>query len=47
VMAGGSRDLRPDIFRLAQDRGWTLYELHQRARSLESVFQELTTSEPS
>ena len=38
----GSRDLRPEIFALAASRGWTLYELHQQAGSLEHLFQQLT-----
>src|SRR5213594_4421625 len=38
----GSRDLRPEIFALAASRGWTLYELHRQAGSLEDLFQQLT-----
>src|SRR5438046_2664066 len=38
----GSRDLRPEIFALAQSRGWTLYELHRQAGTLEELFQQLT-----
>lgn len=37
-------DVRPAIFRLAVDRGWTLYELHQEAGSLEDLFRDLTTT---
>ena len=40
-----STDLRPEIFGLAKARGWTLYELHQAAGSLEELFHQLT-SEP-
>jgi ABC-2 type transport system ATP-binding protein len=36
-------DLRPEIFRLAKARDWTLYELHQEAGSLEGLFRQLTT----
>ena len=36
-------DLRPAVFRLAAERGWTLYELHQEAGSLEELFRQLTT----
>ena len=40
-------DLRPEIFGLAKARGWTLYELHQEAGSLEDLFHQLTsTPEP-
>jgi gliding motility-associated transport system ATP-binding protein len=38
----GSRDLRPEIFGLATARGWTLYELHQQAGTLEDLFHQLT-----
>src|SRR5467141_1153708 len=35
LTADGSRDLRPEIFALAQSRGWTLYELHRQTGTLE------------
>jgi ABC-2 type transport system ATP-binding protein len=38
----GGRDVRPELFRLAVDRGWTLYELHQESASLEDLFRDLT-----
>ena len=41
VIATG-RDLRPEIFRLAAERGWTLYELHEETRDLEDVFRQFT-----
>lgn len=47
LMTDGSRDLRPEIFALAKDRGWTLYELHQEAGSLEDLFRQLTADEPA
>jgi ABC-2 type transport system ATP-binding protein len=40
----GTTDVRPTVFKLAVDRGWTLYELHQEAGSLEDLFRELTTT---
>lgn len=43
LTAEGAQDLRPQIFELAKARGWTLYELHQEAGSLESLFRQLTT----
>ncbi len=43
VSTGGTEDLRPRIFELAKIAGWTLYELHQEAGSLEDLFRELTT----
>lgn len=41
--AAGDTDPRPEIFKLAVSKGWTLYELKQEQRSLENVFRELTT----
>jgi ABC-2 type transport system ATP-binding protein len=40
-VADGS-ELRPDIFALARDRGWTLWELHREKASLEQLFRTLT-----
>ena len=45
LTADRSTDLRPEIFGLAKAQGWTLYELHQAAGSLEDLFHQLT-SEP-
>ena len=42
LSAAAAQDLRPEIFRLAAASGWTLYELHQEAGSLEDLFRELT-----
>ncbi|MFW6201544.1 MAG: ATP-binding cassette domain-containing protein, partial [Gemmatimonadota bacterium] len=38
----GGEDLRPRIFRLAADSGWTLWELYRERASLEHLFRELT-----
>ena len=48
VTVGGTADLRPEIFTMAKDRGWVLYELHEEAGSLEDLFLQLTAdpSEP-
>ena len=35
-------DLRPEIFKLAVDKGWMLLELRRDAQSLDSVFRDLT-----
>src|SRR5216110_3726729 len=43
LTADRSTDLRPEIFGLAKARGWTLYELHQAAGSLEDLFHQLTS----
>lgn len=37
-----TEDIRPQIFNLAKQHNWTLYELHQEETSLEDVFRELT-----
>jgi ABC-2 type transport system ATP-binding protein len=41
----GDDELRPRIFRLATDRGWTLWELHRERTSLEQVFRHLTADQ--
>lgn len=45
LTADAQPDIRPEIFRLARARDWTLYELHQEAGSLEDLFRQLTTGE--
>ena len=42
VTASGAADVRPLIFQAAQQRGWTLYELHKETQSLEDLFLQLT-----
>ena len=42
----GYPEASAEVFRLAVDRGWTLYELHQQAGSLEALFRQLTTAAP-
>ncbi len=42
LTAEAATDIRPAAFRLAAERGWTLYELHQETASLEDLFRELT-----
>jgi ABC-2 type transport system ATP-binding protein len=44
--AGGEGELRPEIFRMARDRGWTLWELHRERASLEQLFRRLTVEAP-
>ncbi len=46
ITTGGSADLRPEIFTMAKDRNWVLYELHQEAGNLEDLFLELTAAGP-
>lgn len=43
VACEGDADVRPAVFNLVKDRGWTLYEMGVRANSLEDVFRSLTT----
>lgn len=39
----GEQELRPEIFKLATEQGWVLWELHRERATLEQVFRELTT----
>lgn len=39
----GEQELRPEIFALARERGWVLWELHRERASLEDVFRQLTS----
>ncbi len=45
VTARTEEDLRPKIFELAKERGWTLYELHQERGNLEALFRQLTAEQ--
>lgn len=40
-----SADLRPALFNLAVEKGWTLTELHREQVNLEDVFRQLTSRE--
>jgi ABC-2 type transport system ATP-binding protein len=42
ISADAGRDIRPEIFQLAKQQGWVLYELHQAAGSVEDLFRNLT-----
>ncbi len=44
--AGDEAELRPEIFAMARDRGWTLWELHRERASLEQIFRSLTVEGP-
>jgi ABC-2 type transport system ATP-binding protein len=41
--AAGEGELRPEIFSVAQQKGWTLWELYRERASLEDVFRQLTS----
>ena len=43
ITVSGDGDPRPEIFQLAKDRGWALWELHAERARLEDVFQALTS----
>jgi hypothetical protein len=45
MVVAGAEDLRPRVFELAKTSGWTLFELHQEAGSLEDLFRQLTTDQ--
>ena len=42
---GGNDDVRPRVFDLARNSGWTLIELHQETGTLEDLFRDLTAAE--
>ena len=42
LAVAGSEELRPEIFRMANERQWVLWELHKGQASLEQLFRELT-----
>jgi ABC-2 type transport system ATP-binding protein len=42
IVGAGSFDPRPDVFRLAGERGWVLWELRREHESLEDFFRDLT-----
>ncbi len=42
VSIDGDQDIRPEIFRLAKQRDWILWELHEEVAHLEDVFHHLT-----
>src|ERR1051326_5987615 len=46
LSAASATDLRPEIFRMAKENGWVLYELHQAAGSVEDLFRQLTAAAP-
>jgi ABC-2 type transport system ATP-binding protein len=41
--ASGGQELRPEIFSLAREMDWTLWELHRERVSLEDIFRQLTS----
>lgn len=42
VLAGAQADVRPSLFRLIAEKGWTLYEMKQEQQTLENIFRKLT-----
>lgn len=43
ISVEGSTEIRPALFALAKESGWTLYEMVLRQNSLEDVFRNLTS----
>lgn len=44
VSSDRTDDIRPDLFNLAVEQGWTLTELHRDQANLEDVFRQLTAA---
>ena len=44
LTAAGDGDLEPEIFALARERDWPIWELHREEENLEDVFRQLTGS---
>jgi hypothetical protein len=44
VRGADGEDPRPDIFALARDRDWTLWEMRRQEEDLEQFFHDLTES---
>jgi ABC-2 type transport system ATP-binding protein len=42
LAVGSGPDPRPEIFRLARDKNWVLWELHEEMGSLQDLFGQLT-----
>jgi len=42
LSVSGEAELRPEIFRMATDRDWVLWELHRERATLEQLFKEFT-----
>lgn len=47
LQARGEDELRPSIFQMAADKGWTLWELHRERATLEQIFRDLTSEQPT
>ena len=45
IVTDAKMDIRPDLFRLAVDKGWILLELRRDAKTLGDVFRDLTRGE--
>jgi len=42
LSVAGEGELRPEIFRMATEKRWVLWELHREKATLEQIFRELT-----
>ena len=45
LSVSGDEDVRPEIFKLAKERDWVIWELHQATVGLEALFHSLTAEE--
>lgn len=44
LLSTAEADIRPQLFALAKEKNWTLYELHEVATNFEDIFRTLTQS---
>ncbi len=44
LLSTAEADIRPQVFALAKEKNWTLYELHEVATNFEDIFRTLTQS---
>lgn len=42
VVSTATEDIRPQLFLMAKEKNWTLYELHEVATNFEDIFRSLT-----
>jgi len=47
VYSTSDQDIRPQLFKMAQENSWTVFEIHQETMSLEDTFRKLTIGERS
>ena len=45
LSVSGEGDVRPEIFRIAKQRDWTIWELHEEVARLDDLFHTLTADD--